>query len=141
MAYLRILGKVEMRVALAVLIVAVVVGVIVWVNAVTGPDGMLPPTRWAILAFLYAVALGLPLALAVGGPIYAFVSYKKAASWPAVVLIGILPGFIILYTMEKPDGLAFWFIGCGLAVASLTHLMYRKGFPRLWRSNEQENAL
>jgi len=141
MAYLRLLGKVEIRVAFAVLVVAAVAGVIVWIFAVTGPDSMLPPENWAILAFLYAVMLGLPLALAIGGPIYAFVSYRKAASWPAVVLIGILPGFVILFTMEKQDGLAFWFIGCGLAVASLTHLMHRRGFPRLWRSIERENAL
>lgn len=136
MAFLRILGKVELRAACAVLLAAAAVGVAFYVDTVlTAPQGFLPPHSWSMLAFVYAIVFGLPVALLVGAPAYAFLSYKNAASWPAVLLLGVLPGFVVLFTMKREEDIALWFIGCGATVACLTHLMSKKDFPRLWRSD------
>ena len=124
LAFLRLLAKVELRAAGAVLLVAAAVGVIFFVySVIEAPQGFLPPHSWSILAFVYAVVFGLPVAVLAGAPVYALLSYKNAASWPVVLLLGVLPGLVILFTMEQELDLALWFIGCGATVALLTHVM------------------
>jgi hypothetical protein len=141
MAFLRILARTEIRTAFAVFAVATMIAGYMLISAAMAPQSMLPPLNWSTLAFLYTVALGLPVALVIGAPIYALLSFKKAASWPFVLLMGALPGIVILYVMKNENGLAAWFIGCGIAVASLTHLMSDRCFPRFWRGREDRNAL
>ena len=126
MRFLRLLAKTEIRATLAVLLVSAATGVVFFLDSViTAPQGFLPPYNWSILAAAYAIVLGLPVALVVGGPTYAFLVYKNVASWPTVVALGVLPGLIVLL-IDSLDGLAPWFIGCGTAVACLTHILTMK---------------
>ena len=141
MSFLRVLGKVEIRTAVAVLVVAVATGIVILIVTAAETQSMLPPSNWAILAFFYALTLGLPVALVIGAPVYALLRYRNAASWPKAIIVGVLPGLVMLNTMANESDLALWFIGCGVAVACLTHLMSMKRFPRLWHSSDEQNAL
>ena len=131
MGFLSLLGKVEVRALGAVILVAAMVAGAFYIDAARTPQGLMPASSWASLAFFYALFFGAPAALAICAPIYALLSHKNRASWPAVVLLGILPGLGILFTTQWD--FAFWFIGCGLVVACLTHVMCKNNFPRLWK--------
>lgn len=140
MAFLRILGGVEIRTAFAVVVVSLIGGMYSFVDTAFAQDSLLSPLASLKLVFLYAVTLGLPVALVIGAPIYALLSYKNVAWWPTVLLVGALPGFVVLYT-TKDSGLGAWYVVCGIAVAFLTHLMWHRSFPRFWRARVQGNAL
>jgi hypothetical protein len=125
MTFLRLLAKVELRAFAAVLVVAGAVSIVVYASALRSPASMLPASDWPKLAFLYVLAVGLPIAALVGAPAYAILQFNRLVSWPAVFALGLLPGAIVLLVTAAGDDLGFWFAGCGVAVAGLTHLMSR----------------
>jgi hypothetical protein len=66
--------------------------------------------------------VGTPLALVFGGPAYFFLRKRSLARWGYVVAIGLLPSFVF-FAMAPLAGLLS--LACGVAVASLTHIMCR----------------
>jgi hypothetical protein len=128
MNFLRLLAKVELQAIVAVLAVGAAVSLFAYATALLSPASMLPASDWPKLTFLYVAIFGLPAAALVGAPAYAILKAKRLASWPAVIGLGLLPGAGILLATRGED-LGLWFIGCGVAVACLTHLMSRALSP------------
>lgn len=140
MTFLRLLARIELRVLAAVLAVAGAVSLYVYASALLSPGSMLPAADWPKLAFLYVVALGLPVAALVGAPAYAILQWKRIASWPAVLVVGGLPGALVFVATGGRDGLGLWLIGCGVAVACLTHWM-SKALSRSPEGDGSEDAV
>ena len=139
MTYLRILAATEIRAAVAVIVVSLV-GAIYWfVDAASSPASLLSPPRAFVGALIYALVLGLPVALLVCAPIYALLRYKGIAWWSTAFFLGAAPGVVLLYSNDY--GLAATFIVNGLAAALLTHLLWRRHLPKVWRAKQEANAL
>jgi uncharacterized membrane protein len=120
MRYLRILLRVEVHAAAALSMCAA--GVAIWFMSVAlgGETGTfrLWETGWNAFASTFVVGL-LPVVL-FGAPVYALLEANGRTSWPAAVLLGLAPG-VALWFFERTLGA--WFIGCGIGVACLTHLL------------------
>lgn len=81
------------------------------------------------LVFFTALAFGfLPVGL-YGAPVYTFLAHEGYARWHYVFLGGIAPGIVLLPFWGVYLGVAA--IGCGAAVALLTHLVCTMGY-RAW---------
>jgi hypothetical protein len=128
MNFLRLLARVELRAIASVLAVGAAVSLYAYATALLSPGSMLPASDWPKLTFLYVAIFGLPAAALVGAPAYAILKAKSLASWPAVIVLGLLPGAGILLATRGED-LGLWFIGCGVAIACLTHLMSKALSP------------
>src|SRR5713101_7735093 len=100
MGYLRILAGIEIRAVLAVVMVSLIGAIYSFVDAASTPRSLLSPLASLQLTFLYALILGLPVALLIGGPVYAFLSYKRVAWWSTALFVGGVPGLVLLYTVN-----------------------------------------
>ena len=86
-------------------------------------NSLLSPAASAQIGFSYTAILGLLPALLIGAPCYVALLQHNLARWPYALLLGILPGLVMLL-IELSMG--FWAIICGATVALLTHLMCRR---------------
>ena len=70
--------------------------------------------------FVFTLFFGaLPVAL-IGAPGYVFLHARGLARWYWVLLLGAAPS--LLFLLFAPDFI-WWALGCGVAVAAMTHLM------------------
>src|SRR3546814_7986647 len=76
----------------------------------------------AWLGFGYTALIGVPVVVVIGAPVYFILLQRGLARWPYILLAGAAPGLIALVASVS---LGFWAIICGIAVASLTHAIYR----------------
>jgi len=120
MEYLRILLRVELHALAALSTCAAAVACWFMLVALLGETGSfrLWETGWNAFAYTFVVGV-LPVIL-FGAPVYALLQAKGRLSWTLVVLLGLAPG-VALWFAERTLGA--WFIGCGVAVACLTHLL------------------
>jgi hypothetical protein len=139
MSYLAILWRTEIRAVLAVALVALVLSVETWVQAVIGASGPIAPYDGARLVFLYVISVGTVVAIFYGAPLYALAASKRLASWYVALIIAVVPG-AVLFSIERHElELALWITGSGLAVGLLTHLAMRKMLIQA-RSNSIESG-
>ena len=123
MGILRQLLLVEAAALAALLAVSGVMATFGAVYSLFNANSLLSSTASAQLGFSYTAILGLLPALLIGAPSYVALLCHNLARWPYVLLLGILPGLVMLL-IELSLGL--WAIICGATVALLTHLMCRR---------------
>lgn len=81
-------------------------------------NALLSPKTGALTGFGYTFFIGSPFVLFLGAPSYCFLSHQGALQWPSVLGLGVVPGLLLLLL---DTDLGFLSIGCGVAIASLTH--------------------
>ena len=127
MAFLKLLGRIEIRAVVATLIVGALAALAAMILEFATPaQGMFSPYDSAYLAFVYAAMIGVPLAMLYGAPLYALLSYKALASWPAALAIGAAPGIAVWLLAENEQPLGMVLAGYGLAAALITHFSLRR---------------
>ena len=129
MTFLRLLGRVEIWAVAAALIAAVLLGIGAWVQALTRSPGIFSPYEGARITFLYAAAIGVPLAVIYGAPVYALLRHKGFASWPAIFAIGVVPGAVVSVLAEHDRQFGIWIAAGGLVTALVTHFVVRHRSP------------
>lgn len=88
------------------------------------PNSILSPGDCAILGFAYTFTIGAPFALLFGGPIYwLLMRFNKFPGWPLVLALGVIPGLALFFVATD---LGIISALCGVAVASITHLLCGK---------------
>ena len=114
-------------VSIAVLVlVAAAVGAYGVVDSVSHANSLVGPGSSAWLGFAYTVAIGTLPVVVVGAPIYLVLLRRGSANWINVVALGGAPGVLLLFLV---GGLGIWAMVCGVAVASVTHLICRRLGP------------
>ena len=123
MAFLRLLGRVEIGAIVATVLASAFLATVALAQTLAGSGGdMLSPSDSAKVVFLYSLTLGAPLAILYGAPLYAFLFYRSLASWLAALLVGLAPGAAIYFLVEHEQLLGLWVAGGGSVTALLTHL-------------------
>lgn len=125
MSFPQILWRVELRAILALLLCAVAMGFYELAASLrasaAGYTLLLSPSDAGVGVFLYAIVFGLIPVVVYGAPIYAMLYQNQLLSWPAVVTVGIVPGFLVFLIVEKDLGI--WLMAGGVAVGCTTHLL------------------
>lgn len=133
MGILRQLLLVEAAALAALLVVAGAMAAYGAADSSFNANSLLSPTASAQIAFGYTVILGLLPALLIGAPSYVALLQHNLARWPYVLLLGILPGLVVLIIEIT---LGFWIIVCGATVALITHFIYHQfGLKNLYKMN------
>ncbi len=109
----------ELATLLALLAVAVAMGVLGATDSVFHSGSLQDPIDAAKMWFLSTLFFGIFPASAVGAPIYFALLLNGNARWPYVALLGVSPGIAIL---PFDTLLGMFSIVCGFIVASLTHI-------------------
>jgi hypothetical protein len=91
----------------------------VWAKSVS-PIGL---GSAAALTFQVAFLVGLIPVAIYGAPLYTWLQRKHLLTWPRVVILGALPG-VVLVPFEWSFGAVA--VPCGVAVSSLTHGFAKK---------------
>jgi len=124
MTFRRHLARTEL-VALATLVgIAASLAAFSAVRAAASPGDLFSPLGAAVAVAGYTLITGFALVAMVGAPFYAWLQTTGRASWGAAVCVGLTPGFVLLFVASD---LGLWAIGCGLAVALVTHAVCRRG--------------
>jgi hypothetical protein len=91
-----------------------------WDAKPSGSSDLFGPMSFARAILAFTLILGaLPVAF-VGAPGYVFLHDRGLAKWRWVILLGLAPSiFFLPFSFE----FALWAGSCGVAVASLTHLI------------------
>ncbi len=127
MAFLQILWRVEWRALVVLAICAAIVGAIGFAEALSGPAPVVgSPLDWAWIGAGYTLTIGVIPVAVWGAPIYAAFAYRSKSSMAAAIIIGVIPGLVLLWVERKVDGLASWAIACGAAVAIVTHVWFNR---------------
>lgn len=133
MSFVGQLVAVEAAALAALLVVSAAMAGYAYVVAMShNGNMMLSPISGAEITFAYTAILGLAPALLFGAPGYVVLLRRNLTRWPYVLLLGAAPGLIALaLTVANPTPSVDISLGlsatvCGAAVASLTHLMYRR---------------
>jgi hypothetical protein len=125
MTYLRQLVRTEL-VALGWLTACAVVFAI-WVSVTYLADASAPlsyRSSQGVLLGLYFFAFGLVPILIFGAPTYAWLMQRKWATWWSALLVGFLPGTIIL---PLDLSIAVYALVSGGVISLLTHLVIGRG--------------
>jgi hypothetical protein len=138
MTYWQRLARVEMRGQLALLLLALVVSLTLFVAILAGFDGYwsmtLVDVRNIGLIFALTYLIGLAPVAIYGAPIYALIAQRWGAGWAAAGIIGAAPGFILLLASALVSNhdivalLLLWGVIAllaGTAVAATTHALVR----------------
>ena len=128
MTYAQRLWRSEVAGIGALLACATVVAMIAFADAVRiGPTSLMS-SRWAASAgFAYTVAIGALPAILYGAPLYALLAHKGRATWPAVIVLGMAPGLLVLPFDPWVGG---WALVCGVVVAGVTHVLMKRWIRR-----------
>jgi hypothetical protein len=118
MKYIGLLVRSELRAIVPVLVCAALFTVVLTIVDTEVPF----PSIYAFAYFLGALLYGGVLALVYGAPLYAWLQLTGRASWPSVIVVGALPGVVLLW-VKVSVGLAV--MPCGVLVACATHFMAR----------------
>ena len=117
------LWRAEISGLLALFIFAVLIGIYGFVESflwsLQGMNLMISPLDAAWLVFVYAGTIGFVAVVFYGAPVYALLHHKFRASWPAIVLVGAVPGAALL----PFDSIGGWLIVGGVAVSCTTHFL------------------
>jgi hypothetical protein len=128
MGILRQLLLVEAATLVALLVVAAAMAAYGAADSSLNGNSLLGPAASAQVVFGYTAIFGVLPALLIGAPGYVTLLRHNLASWPYVLLLGVLPGLVVL---PVELSLGFWAIICGASVALLTHLMCRGLGPNI----------
>jgi hypothetical protein len=124
MTFVQRLWRSEVAGLGALTICAAAVAVYGFADAVRfGPTSLISPPDAAWMGFGYTAIIGVLPAVLYGAPIYALLAHTGRVSWAAVVVLGIVPGALAL---PFEAGLGGWALGCGLVVASITHVLMQR---------------
>lgn len=83
------------------------------------PNALLSPKSGALVGFGYTFVVGAPIVLLLGAPSYWLLLRRQGAlQWSSVLGLGAVPGLLLLLVAKD---LGFLSIGCGVAIASITH--------------------
>lgn len=126
MRILRQLLIVEASALAALLVVAGVMAAYGAAQSALYSNAVLDPAASAQVSFGYAAIIGLLPVLLIGAPGYVGLLRYNLARWPYVLLLGVLPGILVL---PLEPSLGFFAILCGAAVSLLTHLLCRRLRP------------
>ena len=127
MKFVKFLIRCELICLAVFLLFSLVVGVVAYIDSymaiASGVNTILNPKNSAILVFQYTLALGFFVVLLFGAPIYAYLSFRRWINWRWVLILGILPGVLLLFV-----DMHFGRFGvvCGLVVASVSHYVCAK---------------
>lgn len=123
MKFLAKLWRAEVAGLAALLICAVLMGVYGFIESylwsLKGTKLMIAPLDAARLVFGYATIIGLVAVVFYGAPAYALLRHRCLASWPAVAIVGAVPGVAVL----PFDSVGVWLLGGGVTVACITHFL------------------
>jgi hypothetical protein len=124
MAFIGKLWRIELSALAALLICAVLMAAYGFFDALraqaTGSSPLLSPLSAAWVGFAYTGTIGVLPVILYGAPAYTFLNCKRAASWWAVLLVGLVPGVGVSFLERDLGG---FFIVCGILVACITHFL------------------
>src|SRR5258706_7299870 len=124
MSFLHRLWRCELTGFAALVVCAVAVAVVAFGDSVRIGDTSLASVsvaaRIGVNGFGYTVIIGALPVILYGAPIYALLANAGRANWTTVILLGVVPGVFVLPFDVWPG---VWAIGCGVIVASITHLL------------------
>ncbi|WP_460457169.1 hypothetical protein [Arenimonas alkanexedens] len=126
MTILRQLMIVEASALLALLAVAGAMAAYGAADSVLHSNAILDPAASAKLGFGYTAIIGLLPAVLYGAPGYVGLLRHNRARWPYVLMLGVLPG-VLLLPFEL--SLGFFAVLCGAAVSLVTHFLCRRLRP------------
>lgn len=130
MTFIAKLWRVELSAVIALLVCAFLLGIYGFVDSyrasVAGMTVLVSPLNAAWSMIVYVAAFGVLPVVAFGAPLYAMLNTRRVVSWPTAILLGVIPGVSLFFIRETE--LAGWFVGCGVGVATLTHLIYTQLF-------------
>jgi hypothetical protein len=106
----------------ALLAVAGAMGAYGAIDSAADANPLFGPSDSFMLGFVGTLWFGVPIVVVIGAPAYFILLQQGLARWPYILLASAVPGFIVWCVSEE---LGFWAILCGVAVASLTHVVYR----------------
>ena len=124
MTLLRRLARTELAALAALVAVASLVAGFSAVQAWLAPSAVLGIAGSAAVVFGYILIIGSIPALAFGAPVYAFLWHRGKASWAKALILGLLPGFALLFVATD---LGLWSLACGAIVAAATHAVCGAG--------------
>jgi len=122
--YRQHLAKTEIVAVSALLLVALTSATIWAVQTSNSPNDSFSPLGAAIAMFSYTLMIGCLPVVAFGAPLYALLLKNGKATWYAALTIGVAPGLLLLLVAQD---IGLWSIGCGAAVALITHIFCRQG--------------
>ena len=126
MAVLRQLIFVELVSVASLLLVAAVMAAYGAIDSASHDNSLIDPVGSALIGFGYTMLIGAIPVIFMGAPIYLVLLRRGAANWLNVMMLGVIPGIILLFVV---GGLGFWAILCGAFIASLVHMGCRKLGP------------
>ena len=126
MTVFRQLIVVELVSVASLLLVAAAMAAYGAIDSASHANSLIDPAGSAWIAFGYATIIGAIPVILIGAPIYLLLLRRGAANWLNVMMLGVIPGVILLFVA---GGLGFWAILCGAAIASLVHMGCRKLGP------------
>src|SRR5690242_7484861 len=97
MTFLQRFWRAEAMALLALLICAIGIAAYGFADSFhAGQSSLISPSGALWIGFAYTVAIGLLPTVVYGAPVYAFLSFKRRASWVVTIGIGLLPGALML---------------------------------------------
>jgi hypothetical protein len=90
-----------------------------WDSDKNGSENLFGEQSAAQFLFLFTLVLGALPVIVIGAPGYVFLHSRRLARWPLVLLLGTAPSLLFLFFSAE---FFPWALGCGAAVAILTHL-------------------
>ena len=122
MAGLKLFAVIELIALVALLVVAGAMAGYGAADSAFHANSLLSPSSSAWLGFGYTALIGAPVVVVIGAPAYFILLRRGLARWPYILLAGAVPGLVALAASLS---LGSWATLCGIAVASLTHVVYR----------------
>lgn len=119
----RTLLVVELVALAALLLVALALAALAALESSSQLNPVFGPAASAWLLFSYTLIIGVAPALLIGAPGYLLLLRGRKANWLAILSLGAAPGIALLFVATD---LGLWATGCGLAVATITHLACRR---------------
>lgn len=123
MTYVRLLWRVELAALAALVLCSALLAVLAFAESSLSPhrgSALIDPPSMLRLVAIYSVAFGAIPALCFGAPAYTWLRHTGRASWPLVIIVGLLPGLVVLpFELD----LGMWFVVAGVAVALVTHAL------------------
>jgi hypothetical protein len=114
--------KIETVCLLALCIAAVVAAGLAYLQAtMTTGNALFSPMQTAEIMVMSVLYFGIIPTALLGAPIYALLKAGGHDRWTVVLLIGFVPGLVLLFSL--PVGI--YSIVCGGIIASITHAYFR----------------